>query len=80
MDSSFLPAMESQFGAQTDPGQSAPVTPPMTSMALPPTPRQPHDTRAHGPDDDDADHESKRARLESQRNKRSTRSSSTMSR
>ena len=68
MDSSFLPAMESQVGAQTDPGQSAPITPPMTSMRLPPTPRQPHDTRARGPDDDDdADHESKRARLESQK-------------
>ena len=66
MNSSFLPAMESQVGSQTDPGQSAPVTPPMTSVALPPTPRQPHDTRAHGPDDD-ADHESKRARVESQK-------------
>ena len=37
-------------------------------MALPPAPRQPHDTRAHGPDDDE-DHESKRARLESSQKK-----------
>ena len=61
VDSIFDEAME----GQVDSGLSVPVTPPMTSANVPPTPRHAHDTRAHGPDDDD-DHEAKRARVEAQ--------------
>ena len=46
-DASFLPAMESQVDIQPDVGQAAPVTPPMSSMQFPRTPRQPHGTRLH---------------------------------
>ena len=62
VDSSFLPAME----GQVDAALSAPVTPPMTSIHLPPTPRHAHETRAHGPDDDQ-DHEAKRARVDARK-------------
>ena len=68
VDSSFLPAME----GQVDVGLSASVTPPITSIHLPPTPRQAHQTRAHGPDDDQ-DHEAKRARVEAQKKQKTNR-------
>ena len=71
VDTSFLPAMEGQVDMQHDTGQSAPVTPPTTSMQLPPTPRQQHETRSHGPDE--GDHEAKRARVEAQKKQKITR-------
>ena len=69
VDSSFLATMEGQVDMRHDPGQSAPVTPPTTSMQLRPTPRQQHETRAHGPDDTE-DHELKRTRWEAQKKQR----------
>ena len=45
VDSSFLPSMETQVDATQDVGLSAPVTPPVISGQLPPTPRQQHSTR-----------------------------------
>ena len=71
VDTSFLPAMEGQVDMQHDTGQSAPATPPTTSMQLPPTPRQQHETRSHGPDE--GDHEAKRARVEAQKKQKITR-------
>ena len=62
VDASCLQATE----GQVDSGLSVPVTPPMTSAHVPPTPRQAHETRAHGPDDD-GDHEAKRSRVEAQK-------------
>lgn len=58
--------METQVDVAQDPGMSAPVTPPLTSAQLPPTPRQQHSTRAHEVEVVD-DHESKRAKLEAQK-------------
>ena len=55
-DASFLPAMVSQVDMPHDVGQAAPITPPMSSMQLPPTPRQPHSTRLHD-DDSNVEHE-----------------------
>ena len=71
VDTSFLSTMEGQVDMQHDTGQSAPVTPPTTSMQLPPTPRHQHETRAHGPDEED--HEAKRARVEAQKKQKITR-------
>lgn len=44
---SFLRAMEFELDMQPDVGQSVPVTPPMISMQMPPTPTRPQTTRAH---------------------------------
>ena len=65
VDSSFLPSMETQVDATQDVGLTAPVTPPVISGQLPPTPRQQHSTRTHETEMVD-DHESKRAKIESQ--------------
>ena len=66
VDSSFLPSMETQVDATQDAGLSAPVTPPVISGQLPPTPRQQCSTRTHETEVVD-DHESKRAKIESQK-------------
>ena len=58
--------METQVDATQDAGLSAPVTPPVISGQLPPTPRQQCSTRTHETEVVD-DHESKRAKIESQK-------------
>lgn len=68
-DASFLPAMESQVDMPHDVGQAAPVTPPMSSMQLPPTPRQPHGTRLHD-DETQVEQEAKKAKTEQQKKQR----------
>ena len=65
VDSSCLPSMETQVDATQDVGLTAAVTPPVISGQLPPTPRQQHSTRTHETEMVD-DHESKRAKIESQ--------------
>ena len=70
-DTSFLPSMESQVDVSQDLGMSAPVTPPVISLQLPPTPRQQHSTRTHESEEAE-DHESKRAKLESQKKQKIT--------
>ena len=68
-DASFLPAMESQVDMPHDVGQAAPITPPMSSMQLPPTPRQPHSTRLHD-DDTNVEQDAKKAETEQQKKQR----------
>ena len=63
--------MESQVDVSQDPGMSAPVTPPVIPLQLPPTPRQQHPTRTHEMEELE-DHESKRAKLESQKKQKIT--------
>ena len=63
VDASFLTTMEDQAGLTLDGGETAPVTPPVGPMQLPSTPRHTHSTRMHD-SQDDADHESKKARVE----------------
>jgi hypothetical protein len=56
---------------QPDVGQSAPVTPPMISMQLPPTPRRPHTTRAHeGEPNVEQETKSRKAKTEQQKKQR----------
>ena len=66
VDASFLATMEDQVDLTHDGGQAAPVTPPVGSMQLPPTPRHPHSTRMHE-SQEDADHEAKKARVANQK-------------
>ena len=68
-DASFLPAMESQVDMPHDVGQAAPITPPMSSMQLPPKPRQPHSTRLHD-DDTNVEQDAKKAETEQQKKQR----------
>ena len=55
-------AMENHVDLTFDGGESAPVTPSVGPMQLPPTPRHAHSTRMHD-SQDDADHETKKARV-----------------
>ena len=69
VDASFLTTMEDQVDLTHDDGQSAPVTPPVGPMQLPPTPRQPHSTRTHE-GQGDAEHEVKKAKVGEQKKQR----------
>ena len=57
VDASFLSTMECTSDTTNTP------------MQLPPTPRHQHETRSHGPGEED--HEAKRARVEAQKKKKS---------
>eukprot|EP00435_Cladocopium_sp_Y103_P063886 s153_g25.t1 len=71
MDASQLPAMEEQVDLTFEGGMSAPVTPPMSSPAVPPTPRQQHGTRVHD-EELEVDHDAKKARVEAQKKQKIT--------
>ena len=70
LDSSFLPAMESQVDIRPEIGQTTPTTSPMSSVQLPPTPRHPHSTHAHDDERVDVEQDAEKARLEQQKKQR----------
>ena len=65
-DASYLATMEDAVDLTHDGGHAAPVTPPVGSMQLPPTPRHPQSTRMHD-SQEGADHEAKKARVADQK-------------
>ena len=66
LDMSFLEDMV----PQEDLGNEQPQTPPMTTMAIPPSPRASPTSRAHDEGPEEEDHSSKKAKVESSKKQR----------